>query len=225
MMRSQSFSWDSLVIEDLGHSLRVEFVGGRQLPTDDPCYVDYEVEVKETEASVTLTLWELFPATPVEGSDCITVGLDWHLDVTPDAVLGDRTVIDGHDGSSPTVIDDTAVLAPTWLPDGYVERDRSFDGPALTVAYGPDDDSPPALKLLVARTDNGIYHMDGVKDWAGTDAEDIGIRGKETGAVKSRSLDDDAVTIVLEHGGRHYRATALASVSEDVLIRFVDELD
>jgi hypothetical protein len=225
--RSQTVSWNSVVVEDLGHSLKVVFTGGLSGPLEEnPCHHDYEVEVSETEDDVTLTVWELRPVIPVASEDtaCDAVGYRWMLDVSSSAGLGDRAVIDGHDGSAREVIDETAVLNPTWLPDGYLERYRSFDGPALTIAYGPDDDSFPALMLLAAPTDNGLYNMDDVRNPDLTEAEDIGVRGNETGAVKIRSLEDGAVTIVFENGGRHYRVTAQAFVADDVLTRFVDGL-
>jgi hypothetical protein len=222
-------SWNSVVVEDLGHSLRIIFTGGLPGPLEEnPCHHDYEVEVTETEDDVTLTLWELRPVVSVPapaGTGCDGVGYEWKLDVSSSVGLGDRAVIDGHDGSVREVIDETAVLTPTWIPDGYVERYRSFDGPALTVAYGPDDDSFPALMLLSAPTDNGFYNMDDVRNWDLTEAEDIGVRGNDTGAVKIRSLEDGAVTIVFENEGRHYRVTAQAFVADDVLTRFVDGLD
>ena len=72
--RSQTLSWNSVVVEDLGHSLGIIFTGGLPGPLEEnPCHHDYEVEVTETEDDVTLTLWELRPVVPVpvpEGTGC-----------------------------------------------------------------------------------------------------------------------------------------------------------
>jgi len=222
--------WESGLLEDLGHSFTIVFTGGQEGDLEiNPCVGEYEAEVEETADSVTITLYSLALVDPPDLPDdfgCDAVGYQRRLgvDIGGDG-LGGRTVIDGSTGEQRVLIDETAILMPTSLPEGWMEMYRGPQGPAMEFAYGPNKDGFPPLMYLAVPTDNGFYNMDrDTLDWDLTTLEEIGVRGTESGAVLITSQEDGARTFVFEEGGRHHRVTVQAGVDLAVGYAFIDSL-
>jgi len=156
--RSQSTRWDAAVLEEEGQLLRVEFIGGSPGPLQEQCNTNYEIDVAETAETVTLTVFQLVLAEPIEwpeGTGCNDLGYFRQLQASLSEPLGQRTLIDGHD------IDESVLLSPSWLPDGWVELNRKADGPALRVGFGPEGDTGfPPLTFTAAQIDDDRYQLE-----------------------------------------------------------------
>jgi len=111
--RSGSLRWDAAVLEDEDQLLRVEFTGGPVGPLQEPCNTDYEIDVADTAETVTLTVFQLVLAEPVEwpeGTGCDAVGYFWQLQASLSEPLGQRTLIDGHDDTERVAIDESVLI-------------------------------------------------------------------------------------------------------------------
>ena len=93
--RIESHPWESAVVSDDGRSMVVSFTGAEEFPEDDPCHVDYSVEVAEGPRQVRLT---------VEGREsrgtrlCTLAGMFRALTAELSQPLAQRQVVDGHEG-------------------------------------------------------------------------------------------------------------------------------
>lgn len=223
--------WESALLEDLGHSVTIAFTGGREGDLEDnPCVGEYDVEVEETAEAVTITLYSLRLANPPALPDdfgCTAEGYARRLGVTIGGDgLADRRLIDGATGETRIPIDETAMLLPRELPDGWSELYRSPQDSAMVISYGPTGDSGfPPLMYLVAPTDDGFFNMDRENvERDLTTVEAIGVRGNSSGAFLVTSLEDGARTIVFEEGGRHHRITIQSDVADEIGLGFVESL-
>lgn len=224
--------WESALLEDLGHSVTIAFTGGQEGDLEDnPCVGEYDVEVDETSEAVTITLYALRLVNPPAVPDdfgCNDVGHARRLGVTIGGEgLGARRLVDGASGETRIPIDETAMLLPRQLPDGWSEWYRGPQDSAMVISYGPTGGSGfPPLMYLVAQTDDGFFNMDRENiERDLTTVEAIGVRGNSSGAFLVTSLEDGARTIVFEEGGRHHRVTIQSNVADEIGFDFVASLD
>lgn len=229
-LRDQTVRWESVLVEDLGHSLTVAFTGGPPENLEDNlCAAEYEADVAETPDSVTITIHQLKLADPPDvdyGCDSVGYGRVEGIMLGGEGLAG-RAIIDGHTGRTMTVIDETLLLEPTALADGWAEWYRGPDGAAMEIAYGPEGgDGFPPLSYTVAPIDNGFYNLD--RDTLTQDLttlEEIGVRGKATGAFLMTSQEDGARMFIFEEGGRFHRVRIEAGVDDAIALAFVESLD
>lgn len=220
--------WESVIVEDLGHSLTVTFTGGPTGPLSELCNTDYDIGIEETADEVVLTVYELELVDPIEYPDdygCNDVGYPWDIEVTPETALGDRQVVDGHDQSVHPVIDQTQILMPQWMPEGWVELYRSTYDDGLEIAFGPEDSGFPPLQFSSVPTDDEYNNDDFWRSMDLTTAEGFEVRNiTGSGSYLVTSMEDGARTIVFNDGGRHYFTTVQQDVDLSVAVQFVNEL-
>jgi len=141
--------WESGLWEDLGRSLTIVFTGGPEGNLEqDPCAGEYDVEVDETADSVTVTVYSLKLVEPPGSPDeifCFADGYARTLSITiGGSGLGERALIDGARGETRSPIDETALMAPASLPEGWSELRRYPLGSAMVRDYGSGPASPDA---------------------------------------------------------------------------------
>lgn len=224
--------WESALLEDLGHSVTIAFTGGGEGDLEDnPCVGEYDVKVEATKEAVTITLYSLRLASPPELLDdfaCTDEGYARRLGVTigGDGLMG-RRLVDGASGETRVPIDETAMLLPRELPDGWSVWYRGPQDSAMVISYGPTGGSgSPPLTYLVAPTDDGVFNMDRENiERDLTTVAAIGVRGNSSGAFLVTSLENGARTIFFEEGGRHHRVTIQSDVADEIGFGFVEGLD
>lgn len=228
----RSIPWQSALLEDPGRSVTIAFTGGRDGNLEDnPCVGEYDVEVEETTEAVTITLYSLRLAEPPElpdGFGCTDEGYARRIGVTiGNEGLAGRELIDGSNGQIRIPIDETALLMPSYLPDGWSEWDRQPQNSAMVFFYGPADGSgfPPLMYLVAPTADDGFFNMDRENIASDlTTVEEISVRGTPGGAFLVTSLEDGARTIVFDEDGRHHQIVIQSGIPDEVGFDFIESL-
>ena len=214
----------------MGHSLTISFTGGPPENLEDNlCAAEYEFDVVETPELVTITVHQLKLADPPDvdyGCDALGYARAEGVFLGGDG-LADRTVIDGHSGRTMTVIDETLLLEPSVLPDGWVEWYRGPHDAAMDIAFGPEGGKGfPPLYYTVAPIDDGFFNLDrSTLEQDLTTLEEIGVRGNASGAFLITSLEDGARFFIFEEGGRFHRVQIQADVDNGIALAFIESLN
>ncbi len=229
LQRWKTVRWESVLVTGDGGGLEVVFTGGRIGDLSaDPCHHQYELDLAEAADQVTLTVHELRPVEAIEWSDdriCTGEGHQVRLTASLDSGLDGRSVIDGHDGSGRSAIDEAVFLVPGWLPEGWVERYREPIGSLLTIAYDEAGGSAfPLLTLTIAPVDDRGINLESIASRDLTESEEISVRGGDLNAVQVTSFEDGATTIAFAEDGIIYQVTLEDALVPTVGLRFVENL-
>lgn len=195
-VRGPSISWDGVTVDDSGQRLIVAFSGGPEGTLLDPCNAAYQAETEEADQQVIVTVFVRQRVEPTVDADCNAASFDRRIGITLGQALGERLVVDGHDGSRhepltgdlaaspPAAVAEgvtTTTLAPEpgadleleqWL--GTARIQPWYDGFQFggtgggTVALNPDVDPPTLPEELSLQT---ITSRMGQPEWNEVRAE------------------------------------------------------
>lgn len=112
-------AWDHATLEADGRTL-VLMVGSYP-PGDGPCTQTFVHDVVETDTAVTIGVEEVEdpPADPPTSAVCAQAAQSQPIEVTLQAPLGDRPVLDGVRPAPRTILRMDALVQVTHVPDGF----------------------------------------------------------------------------------------------------------
>lgn len=189
--------WSDAMLSRDGRTLMIQV--GHSPPGDDPCAQNFEMEVVETDTTVTVAFDEEPVPALGEGEACTDILEPQVASVSLDVVLGDRALYDGIRPEPRPVHRLAEVVEVGDVPDGFTNQEPQFtegqpgawqqmflsDGADwyFTVAQDPEGEAPAPEGTPTPVTVHGI--------------EGLRYTGQMNGTMESIRWDEGGLTITV----------------------------